>query len=98
MLDGKYAVEINTPFGRKSCTVDVNTQGEKVIADIDVPMLGRQKIEAHGEGDTFSAQGALKLMFIGEIDYSLSGEVVGDDLKVDIKSSRGEFNVKGVRV
>ena len=41
--------------------------------------------------------GSGKIKLVGKIDYTLEGEVAGDDLRIDIHSSKGEFKLQGVR-
>ena len=98
MIDGTYKIAVDVPFGRKEGTVVLRTEGDTVIADIDAPVIGQQRVEGHAEGDTFSAQGTGKLRIVGRIEYSLTGSVTGDDLHIDIDSSKGQFALDGVRI
>ena len=99
MVDGTYKIEIDTPFGRKPGTVTLQSDGDKVLADIDAPMIGQQHAagELVGENE-FAAQGTFKIKLIGKVDYSLHGNVVGDDIHVSIESSKGNFELDGRRV
>ena len=98
MIDGTYKIGIDVPFGRKEGTVVLSTKGDVVIADIDAPIVGKNHVEGHAEGDTFTAEGSGKIKLVGKIDYSLKGEVIGDSLRIDIHSSKGDFVLEGVRV
>ena len=97
MIDGKYNIEVDVPFGRKEGTVDLRTEGDTAIADIDAPIVGEQHVEGRAEGDTFTAQGSGKIKIMGRIDYTLRGEVVGDKLHIIIESNQGQFSLEGVR-
>ena len=97
MIDGKYNIEVDVPFGRKEGTVDLRTEGDTAIADIDAPIVGRQHVEGHADGDTFTADGSGKVKFVGKVDYTLTGEVKGDDLHIDINSNKGDFKLDGKR-
>ena len=97
MIAGTYKIQIDVPFGRKEGTVVLRTEGDTVLADIDAPVVGKQHVEGKAEGDTFTAEGSGKIKLVGKIDYTLEGEVAGDDLRIDIHSSKGEFKLEGVR-
>ena len=97
MIDGTYKIKVDVPFGRKDGTVVLRTEGDAVYAEIDAPIVGKQSVEGRAEGDTFTAQGSGKIKLVGKIDYSLKGEVSGDDLRIDIDSSKGEFKLEGKR-
>ena len=97
MIDGTYKIKVDVPFGRKDGTVILRTDGDVVTADIDAPVVGKQHVEGHAEGDTFTAQGSGKIKLMGKIDYSLKGKVSGDKLSIDIDSNKGEFKLEGVR-
>lgn len=97
MLDGTYKIKIDVPFGRKDGTVELSTNGDTVSAEIDAPIVGKQHMEGHAEGDTFTAEGSKKVKLMGKIDYTLKGEVSGDNLHIDISSNKGNFTLDGTR-
>ena len=97
MIDGKYIIVVDVPFGRKEGTVELRTEGDTAIADIDVPIVGKQHVEGQTDGDTFTASGSGEIMLVGKVDYTLTGEVKGDDLHIDINSNKGEFKLDGKR-
>jgi len=98
MIDGTYKIKVDVPFGRKEGTVVLRTEGDVLYADIDAPLIGKQSVQGHVEGDTFTAQGSGKFKFVGQIDYTLKGEVSGDNLHINAQSSKGEIALNGVRV
>ena len=97
MIDGTYKITVDVPFGRKDGTIVLRTQGDTVFADIDAPVVGKQSVQGRASGDTFTAQGSGKIAFVGNIGYTLQGEVAGDKLYVDIRSNKGNFKLEGVR-
>ena len=97
MIDGTYTITFDVPFGRKTGTVTLRTEGDTVFADIDAPIVGKQSMQGHVDGDTFSAQGTGKIKFAGKIDYDLQGKVSGDDLHIEIHSNKGDFTLEGTR-
>ena len=98
MIDGKYSFEVDVPFGRKAGTIALRTEGDTAIADIDAPVLGEKHVEGQVDGDTFTAQGSGKVKFMGNVEFTVVGTVSGDNLHVDIKSTKGDFALEGVRV
>jgi hypothetical protein len=98
MIDGTYKVSIKVPFGRaKEGTIVLRTEGDVAYAQIDAPIVGKQQVQGHVEGDTFTAEGSGRIQLVGKVDYTLDGKVTGDDLHIDIHSNKGEFQLDGVR-
>ena len=98
MIDGTYKIKFDVPFGRKDGTVVLSTEGDAVHADIDAPIVGKQHVEGRATGDSFTAQGSGKIKLVGKIDYTLRGEVSGDNLHIDIHSNKGDIKLDGTRV
>ena len=98
IIDGTYKIQIDTPLGSKPGTVTLQAAGDTVLADIDAPIVGKQRTEGRLEGDEFTAEGTFKLKLVGKVSYSLRGTVVGDDLTISIDSSKGQFTLAGTRV
>ena len=97
MIDGTYKVYVNVLLGRKEGTVVLRTEGDILYADIDAPVVGKQQLEGHADGDTFTARGSKKIKLVGDIEYNLSGEVEGDNLRIHIDSNKGDIDLEGVR-
>lgn len=98
MIDGTYAFEIDTLLGHKDGTIVLRTEGDAVFIDIDAPIIGKRHGEGRVEGNTFIAQGSGKIKLIGKVDYTVKGEVSGDDLHADIQTSKGDLVLEGTRV
>ena len=99
MIDGDYEIVIDTPMGQKLGAVALRVDGSAVIGDIDAPFIGKQHVRGTLDGgDSFSASGIFKVMFVGKIEYALRGKVEGDDLRIDIESNKGAFVLLGRRV
>lgn len=97
MIDGTYAIEVDTPAGRKSGRVTLATQGSAMTMDLDAPIIGKQHAEGSVDGDTFAAEGKLKMLLLGKMDYTLTGKVDGDAISASIHTSKGDFEAVGVR-
>ena len=99
MIDGTYEIAIDTRMGSKVVTVAAHTEGDTVVGEINAPIVGKQRIVGRVEGeDAFSAQGTIRLMLVGKIDYALHGQVTGNLLRATVKSSKGDFELTGTRV
>ncbi|MBP3866355.1 MAG: hypothetical protein J6D25_00900 [Eggerthellaceae bacterium] len=98
MIDGTYKFEVDVPFGRKSGTLTLRTEGEAAFADIDAPMIGKKHMEGRAQGDTFTAQGSGKVKLVGTVEFTATGSVSGDKVHIDIRSNKGNFVIEGVRV
>ena len=98
MIDGTYTMGVDVPFGPKDCTVVLRTEGSVVYAEIDAQIFGKTQMEGQAEGDTFIAQGSRKVKLMGKIDYTLKGEVSGDNIRIDIRTNKGPLLLEGVRV
>ena len=98
MIDGTYKLKVDVPFGRKEGTVVLRTEGDDVHAEIDAPIVGKQCGQGKVDGDEFVAKGSGKFKLVGTIDYTIRGKVSGDNLHIDVQSSKGEIKLDGVRV
>lgn len=99
MVDGTYNIKVDVPFGRKDGTVVLRTDGDVVFADVDAPIIGKLSIEGRAEGDNkFTAEGTGKFKLVGVVDYTVEGEVAGDELHIDVTSEKGGLKLEGVRV
>ena len=98
MIDGTYKIKVQVLFGYKSGKIVLHTEGDKLLADIDVPIIGRHHVEGTVDGDKFSAKGSGMALPLGLIRFNIKGEVSGDDLHLDIKSNKGNLKMDGVRV
>ncbi len=98
MIDGTYKIRIQMLLGAKYGRVVLQTKGDKLRAKINAPVIGRQIVRGHVDGDTFTAKGSGMAMLVGRIDYDIKGEVSGDDLYLEILSNKGNFTFEGTRV
>jgi len=98
MIDGTYLIEVDTPLGRKSGTAELTTQGDVLEAHVKAPIIGTQKATGTVDGNTFSAEGALKIPLKGELNYTIVGEVDGDIITAQFKSDKGNLTLIGARM
>ena len=98
MIDGTYFVEVDTPLGRKSGTVDLVTHGDVLEACVKAPIIGKQEATGTVDGDAFSAEGSLKIPFKGTLNYTITGEVNDDIVTAQFKSDKGNLTLIGARM
>lgn len=98
MIDGNYMMQIDTLVGTQQSVATLKTEDDTVFVDIDAPVIGRRTSEGKIDGDTFLCEGAFDVELIGQVAYTMSGEIDGDNLKVAIVSNMGEFNFAGTRM
>ena len=97
MIDGTYVLDLDGDKGNKKATLSLKTSGSAVTASVNAPIIGKQTATGRVEGDSFTAQGTIKILLVGKIDYTVSGTVRGDVLTADIHSTKGNFSVNGTR-
>ena len=98
MIDGTYLVEVDTPLGRKSGMLVMSTKGNKLEAQVDAPIIGKQQAFGKVDGQNFSVSGAVKVLLKGEITYSVEGTVSDGLLIATLKSSKGDLQMVGARL
>ena len=97
MIDGKYNLSLELPIGSVDAKVDVKTEGDVAHFEFDAPLIGKRSLDGTCDGDTFTAEGALKLKLLGNIEFAVEGEVEGDDMYILAKTNKGEFKLHGLR-
>ena len=97
-LDGDYAIKLDTPLGSKDGTVSIQSEGSTVEADVDAPLVGKKHVVGTADGDTFTAEGTMKVKLVGKVDYTIDGEVDGDSLNMHIQTSKGDIDLEGTRI
>ena len=98
MLDGVYRGEVDTKLGKKSGTVVLATQGDMVAIDLEAPIVGKQELVGKANGDSFTADGSVKVPFMGSIDYTVEGKVEGDTISAVVHTSKGNMKLTGTRM
>ena len=96
-IDGTYNIEVETKLGTQTGTAKVTTQGDKVEAELDAPIVG--KVNASGtctEDGSFKVAGTARLL-LARIDYTVEGSIKGDKLTATVKAADGQLSVKGTR-
>ena len=97
MLDGTYDLIISTPVGEKRATAILATEGGVLSADVKIAGILRQKGTGTFDGNSFSAQGSVKIPLKGERTYRIEGTVEGDVLDASCKTGRHTLVITGLR-
>ena len=97
MIDGTYDVEAKTPMGKKSGTLVLATEGDVCTADLTIAGKTKRLLGSlDGEDVTFT--GSVHLPFpVGNVDFTLTGTVVGDELSGVCRAKKFSFDVHGTR-
>ena len=98
MIDGTYALDIDSHLGPKKGKAVISTQGDTAIVDVDVPIIGKQRGKGIADGNAFAVKGSIKVLFMGKINYTISGCVEGDKLVASIETNRGNLELVGKRM
>ena len=97
MLDGLYVYELETPVVKGSGKIYIETQGDKLKATVDIPVLGKQRAEGTYEGNSFEVSGSTRILLLGKIDYTATGSVDGDTLSFTLRTDQGELPITATR-
>ena len=98
MIDGTYKTKIDLPIGHADFDLTLRTEGEAVFAEANAPVIGAISVEGKLKDGGFGIEGSLKLKLLGTIDYTVDGEVTGDNLHMVANTSKGEYILDGVRI
>ncbi|MDO4344956.1 MAG: hypothetical protein Q4C50_09160 [Eubacteriales bacterium] len=96
MCERLYAIEMQTPMGKKQGTIRVITEQETMngyltVLDHSTPFTG----SIDGEGHCKFTGSIVTLM--RTIDYEASGKMEDDSISLDIHGERNVFQVVGKR-
>lgn len=96
MINGRYSIILKTPMGAKKGRLLIEEAAGTVTGRMT--LLGRETTLTRGrcEGDSFTFAGALETA-IGRLEYVYSGYVDGDKLSGTVRTSKGDFSIKGER-
>ena len=97
-IDGTYKITAETPMGNMESTLVLKTEGEELSGTMSAGVMGT--IDFNGgkvEGRRFSFAMTMK-KFFKKVEVSGSGEVDGDRITGEVKTSLGNSSFAGVRV
>lgn len=98
MLDGTYELLISTPIGDKQGSATLSTAGDSLTADVKISGFPRQKGVGSFTGDSFTAEGTVKIPLLGKFEYRIEGSVQEDLLDAVCSTDRGSIKIAGIRV
>lgn len=97
MIDGTYTVEAKTPLGKRGGQLVMTTEGDVCTADLSI--AGKTKrLLGTLDGENVTFEGKIHLPFpIGNVNWTLTGTVEGDELKGVCRTKKFSFDVHGTR-
>ena len=98
MVDGTYKLKVDVLIGRRYGKIVLRTEDDVLYADINAPIIGRQKVKGTVDGDSFVVKGSGMVFPLGMLRYTLTGEVDGDNITVKCRTNKGNLTLKGQRV
>ena len=91
-------MRVGTPLGPVRGRIKLVTTGERLLVDLDAPVIGRRRLEGSAEGDSFNVKGAWWIFPFGRVEYVVEGAVNGDDIALTFKTNRGNTKAVGSRI
>ena len=99
VVEGTYFLQVDTPLGRKEGTAELVVRGNVLDARVDAPIIGKQQAAGVLNGNSFTANGEIKVPIKGKVGFALKGEVGADGILVaQLSTSKGDFTVFGARM
>lgn len=99
VVDGNYSIEIDTPIGKQTAKLVLETEGNALSGSIDARIGGVQEFTGgtvNGEEVTWSM---VLESPMGKIGLDFRCKVIGGEITGDVKAGNfGTFPLKGKRV
>ncbi len=97
-IDGTYNIMADTPLGRKKITLTMKIDGNSLCGSASMAMMGKADFSGgRVEGNSFEFEVEMSSPF-GRISMSNSGNVEGDIISGEVKTSMGNMKYSGNRV
>ena len=97
MIDGTYDVLVNTSRGEKRGTATLATEGDKVLVDVKIAGFPRRQGVGKVEGNSFSAEGCVKIPLLGSYEYRIVGSVTDGLLEAECDAGGHALIIAGIR-
>ncbi len=96
-MDGLYEFNIKSPMGNIKAFVKLITNGNVLSGYVDV--MGKRNEFNNGsiQGNNLSLKGKISAGMMN-IQYTIIGNVIGDNLNISAQTNMGNFNLQGLRV
>ena len=95
-LNCTYALEMETPLGKRRGVLTLTLRGDNVSGDLTLFTRTAPIQCGHRSGDSLTFQGEMKTL-VGVLPYQASGILRQDALEMEISTARGHYPVRGVR-
>lgn len=91
-----YALEMQTPLGRRRGALKLNLMGGSVSGELTLFTRTAPIQNGHRQGDTITFQGEMKIL-LEALPYQARGILQEDSLELEITTARGHYPVRGIR-
>ncbi|HAM14467.1 MAG TPA: hypothetical protein DCP91_01100 [Eggerthellaceae bacterium] len=98
MMDGTYQTLFTVRGKEYGATITLKTSGSNLEATVKVGGFPRQKGTGTVTGNSFHATGSVKIPLVLSLDYEIAGTVQEELLEADVRTSKGNLHILGVRV
>lgn len=96
MIDGVYAISMETPMGMEKGTLTLIDEAGVLHGTVKTGGSASPFASGQTDGQRFSFSGILRKS-IFKIAYRASGEVIGDTLTAEADTKYGKFIIRGKR-
>ena len=98
MIEGTFDVAVDTPKLHRRGTLALESQGDKLAAQLNVGELEGIMLAGTCEDKEFTFEGSAEFGDLGLVDYKAKGEVWGNTVDVRCETSIGVVTVFGTRL
>ena len=91
-----YALEMETPLGRRRGTLKLTLRGGSVSGELTLFARTAPILDGHRRGNSLSFRGEMKTL-AGALPYQANGILRDNGLEIKITTARGHYTVRGLR-
>lgn len=96
-MDGVYEISLNTPMGKLSGKVTLESNGEELNGVLEIMGMKNNLSSGKVNGNQCYFKGNIKNNAIN-ISYEIMGQLVGNILNIYAKTNMGEFKLQGKKI
>ena len=91
-----YALEMETPLGRRRGTLKLTLRGGSVSGELTLFTRTAPILDGHRSGNSLSFRGEMKTL-AGALPYQANGILRDNGLEIKITTAWGHYTVRGLR-
>ena len=96
-MDGIYEISMNTPMGKMSGKVTLNSNGENLNGILEIMGMKNDLGNGKVRGSQCYFKGNIKNNALN-IEYEIMGQLTGNILNIYAKTNMGEFKLQGRKI